>query len=145
MLLIAPLSLCPFPYLPSSCLSMADWLCWAGRYSGVTGPSCAVRPFWPPRHAKLCLWSAPLPALTLKMAIISILITFLVAVTKYLRRSDWKEEDLFGSQFEGLQSTMKGRHEGRQLHGGRECLGLLILLYLGRTGSRKWARSGTGF
>lgn len=58
---------------------------------------------------KLCPWSAPLTAFMLKMATLSMLITFLVAATKYLTRSNWQEEGLISLMVEGRQYIMEGK------------------------------------
>lgn len=66
---------------------------WVGRYLEIIDPSCAKCPLWPQACWSMSL-ECPLTAFMLKKETLSVLITFLAAVIKYLTRSNWKEKGI---------------------------------------------------
>lgn len=71
------------------------------------------------------------------------LVTFLIAVVKFLIRSELRD-GIFKPQFEGIQSIVAKRHSDRTLHSDRSLqLGHLISSHLGRTGRKEYIGSET--
>lgn len=67
---------------------------WVGRYLGESSTLLVLNVHFDPRHAEVCPWSAPLTAFMPKKETLSVFITFLAAVIKYLTRSNWKEKGI---------------------------------------------------